>query len=264
MSARHPASVRNEDGAFEIRGIAPGVYTLIANRGGREQGRATASHQITVGSRDLDGIVLTLALPLEITGTVQPEGDIPLNLGAVRVFLEPATVVPMFGGTAPATVTNGTFKLAGVSPGHYRVRATNLPDGAYVKSVRQGPQEVLESGLQLSGASMPIEIVLGTKAPVITGTVLDSSGKPAANIAASLVPDGPRRSRYELYATATTADTGTFTFRNIAPGDYKIFLLAENEVEGLQNPAFLGQIEARGTSVRLSEGKTENLQLSVK
>jgi protocatechuate 3,4-dioxygenase beta subunit len=123
LSSRNPAAVRNEDGTFEIRGIAPGAYTLVANRMGRDQGRATTSQQINVGNRDLDGVALTLSPPLDITGTVQTEGNASLNLGSMRVFLEPAATMPMFGGTAPATVANGNFKLSGISPGSYRVRA---------------------------------------------------------------------------------------------------------------------------------------------
>jgi hypothetical protein len=111
---------------------------------------------------------------------------------------------------------------------------------------------------------MPLDIALGANAPSITGTVIDGDSKPAANLTVALVPDAPRRNQYHLYATASTGDTGNFNFRNVTPGDYKVFVLAENEIEGIQNPAFLSQIESRGTSVRLVEGKTENLQLGIR
>ena len=264
LPGRNAAAVRNQDGTFEVRGVAPGAYTVIANRAERDRGRSMATQQITVGNRDVEGLTLTLAPPAEVTGSVRAESDTALNLGSARVLLEPTASMPMFGGNFLATVTNGTFKIADVPPGTYRVRATNLPDGSYVKSVKMGPQEVLESGLQVSGTAAPLDVLLGSNAPSVSGTVNDSSNKPAANITVALVPDSPRRNQYHLYATTTTADAGTFTFRNVTPGDYKVFLLTESEVESIQNPAFLSQIEGRGTSVRLVEGKTESVQLAVR
>ena len=96
----------------------------------------------------------------------------------------------------------------------------------------------------------------------ITGTVQDSNGKPLAGVIAALVPDAPRRDQYQLYLTSNTTDGGAFSFLNIRPGDYKVFLLPESDVEGIQNPAFLAQNESRGTSIRLAEGKAENIQLT--
>ena len=261
MPGRNSAAVRNQDGTFEVRGVAPGTYIVTANRINRDPGgtRSSASMPLTVGNRDVEGVTLTLAPPAEVTGAIHVEGNAQLNLGSVRVFLEPMSGMTMFGGGMQAPVASGAFKLAGVPPGHYRIRATNLPDGTYVKSVKQGPQEILESGLQLSGAVVPLDIVLGSNAPSITGTVTD-----APNVSVALIPDMPRRNQYHLYATTTSGDTGSFTFRNVTPGDYKVFVLAQSEVEGVQNPAFVNQIESRGTSVRLVEGKTESLQLAVK
>ena len=265
MSGRNTAAVRNQDGTFEVRGITPGTYTVIANRMDREQGsRATATQQITVGNRDVDGVTLALAPPVEVTGSIRTEGNATVNLGSVRVALEATTGMPMFGGSIQGSTTNGSFTIPRVPAGNYRVRATNLPDGTYVKFVRQGQQEILESGLQVAGAVAPIDVVLGANAPSIAGMVNDADGKPATNLSVALIPDAPRRNQYHLYATTTTGETGAFTFRNVTPGDYKVFVLAPTEIEGIQNPAFLNQIESRGTSVRLVEGKAENVQLAIR
>jgi protocatechuate 3,4-dioxygenase beta subunit len=264
MPGRNAAAVRNQDGTFEIKGITPGNYTVIANRANREQGRSMAVQQIAVGNRDVDGLTLTLAPPAEVTGAIRTESDTAVNLGTVRVMLEAMSGIPMFGGSLQATAASGSFKILNVPPGSYRVGAMNLPDGAYLKSVRVGPQEVLESGLQISSTAAPVEIVLGSNAPSAGGTLLDANGRPAPNVTIALVPDIPRRDRYHLYATTATDDAGMFTFRNVTPGDYKIFPLAETEIDVIQNPAFVSQIESRGASVRLTEGKTENLQLAVR
>jgi hypothetical protein len=261
---RSTAAVRHEDGAFEVRGLPSGAYTLIVNRMSREQGRATSVQQIQVGNRDLEGVVVTLAPPVDVPGVVRVDSNTPASLGSTRIMLESVSGLPVVGSGAHTPAADGTFKLSGVPSGNYRLRATNLPEGTYLKSVKQGPQEVLESGLQVSGTGVPVDVILGSNAPSVTGTVTDSNNKPAPNISVALVPDAPRRNQYHLYATASTGDSGTFTFRNVTPGDYKVFLLEESEVENLQNPAFVGSIENRGTSVRLVEGKSETLQLAAR
>lgn len=255
--------VHNQDGTFELGGLAPGTYTLVVNRMNRDQGRASATQQIQVGNRDLDGVVVALTPPVEVTGVVRAEGDAKLDFSRLRVSLEPAAGMMMFGGGGNHGITaDGTFKLPGLNAGKYRPAVYNLPEGTYLKSVRQGPQEVLESGLQITGAGVPLEVVLGSNAPSVTGTVNDSNGKPVPGLAVALVPDAPRRDQYHLYLTSTTGDPGTFTFRNITPGNYKVFVLPAGSVEDIQNPAFLSQNESRGSSVKLAEGKTENLQLT--
>ena len=222
-----------------------------------------AVQQINVGNRDVEGLTLTLAPPAEVTGSIRTDSETAVNLGSVRVMLEATSSIPMFGGNIQANATNGAFKIAGVPPGTYRVRATNLPDGTYVKSVKvRDRRRFLNPACRFRVQPRRWMLLLGSNAPSVTGTVNDANSKPAANVTVALVPDNPRRNQYHLYATATTGDTGTFTFRNVTPGDYKVFLLAESEVESIQNPAFLSQIESRGTSVRLAEGKTENLQLA--
>jgi hypothetical protein len=217
---------------------------------------------VQVGNRDLDGVVVTLAPPAEVIGVVRTDPDAILDMTRVRVSLEPPANMPMFGGNNQAVAANGAFKLSVPSAGKYRVAVHNLPDGAYLKSVKQGPQEILDSGLQISGPSASLEVVLGSKAPSVTGIVNDSNGKPVPGLAVALVPDAPRRDQYHLYLASSTGDAGSFSFRNITPGSYKVFVVPGSNAEEVQNPAYLAQNEGRGTSVKLEEGKAENLQLT--
>jgi hypothetical protein len=257
---RFGGGVHNPDGSFELSGVPPGTYTLVVNRASRDGARATAMQQIQVGNRDLEGVVMTLAPPLDIAGVVRMEADGKADLSRLRVSLEPT--IGMAGGANQTVKPDGAFTLAGVSPGKYRTAVYNLPEGTYLKSVRQGSQEVLDAGLQIAGATVPLEIVLGSNAPSVTGTVNDSNGKPVPGLAVALVPDAPRRDQYQLYLTGATGDAGTFSFRNITPGNYKVFVLPSVNAEAVQNPNYLTQNESRGNSVRLAEGKTENLQLT--
>jgi protocatechuate 3,4-dioxygenase beta subunit len=261
ISMRMGASVRNPDGSFEVAGVPAGSYTLVANRMDRERGRTSATQQVQVGNRDIDGVVLTMMPLAQVTGVVRADADAQIDLSRVRIALENASGAMFPGGASQAAVSAGQFQMPGIVPGDYRLSAFGLPEGTYLKSARQGPREILDSGLTISGTSAPIEVIIGVNAPAVTGTVQDSNGKPAAGVVAVLVPDAPRRDQYRLYLISNTTDGGAFTFRNITPGNYKVFLFPESDAEAIQNPAFLAQNESRGTSVQLGEGKAESLQL---
>jgi protocatechuate 3,4-dioxygenase beta subunit len=262
MPMRVGTSVRNQDGTFEITGVPPGSYTLVVNRMERERGRTSASQQVQVGNSDVEGVTLMMLPPTEVTFVVRADGDAQLDLSRVRLALENVSGGSFSRGGSQATLVAGQFKIPGINPGKYRLSASGLPEGTYLKSARQGSQEVLDSGLTITGTSAPIEVVVGLNAPSVSGLVQDANGKPVLGLVAALVPDAPRRDQYHLYLTSNTGENGSFTFRNVIPGDYKVFLFPESDAEAIQNPPLLTQIEGRGTSVRLAAGKAENLQLT--
>jgi hypothetical protein len=57
-----------------------------------------------------------------------------------------------------------------------------------------------------------------------------------------------------LYKTATTDQSGRFSMRGIAPGDYKLFAWEALENFGYFDPDVLRRSEALGKAVQLSEG----------
>ena len=120
VGMRGMGNVRNQEGVFEIGGLVPGSYTLVANRMGREETRTTGRLSIQVGNRDLDGLVLQLQRTFEITGTVKvPEGS---SLAGARVMAESMeTGLPFQPTLGGAVDPAGAWKIPGVSPGKYRI-----------------------------------------------------------------------------------------------------------------------------------------------
>src|SRR5262245_57685797 len=100
MMTRNSAPVRSHDGQFEIAGVAPGSYVLVANRMSRAEERMTAQQPVQVGSHDIEGVVITLMPPVEVTGVVKTDGDQQLPLGNMRVTLEATSGLPVdMGGS---------------------------------------------------------------------------------------------------------------------------------------------------------------------
>ena len=167
--------VRN-DGSFDVPGIPPGTHTLMANRMTRDRGRSSAILTVEVGSHDLDGVILRMSPPAQISGVIKAAEN--PNLGNVRVTLDPMDNTA-FDMQSSRTIGEGnTFTVPGISPGNYRVDVFGAPDGYYVKSVQVGGQDYLESGLAISSNLSGVEITLAKGATTVEGTVIDSDGKP--------------------------------------------------------------------------------------
>jgi hypothetical protein len=109
----------------------------------------------------------------------------------------------------------------------------------------------------------PIEIVLGLKAGVASGTVVTDKQTPIENVAAVLVPDSPRRQRWDLYRNTTTDASGHFKFTDIAPGDYKLFAWEDVPKDAWQDQDFISMFESRGKAIHIDEGSNEISQLTV-
>jgi hypothetical protein len=260
VGMRGMGNVRNQEGGFEISGLVPGSYTLVANRMGREEARTTGRLSIQVGNRDLDGLVLQMQRTFEITGTVKvPEGG---SLAGARVIAESMeTGLPFqatLGGPVDAT---GAWKIPGVSPGKFRIYLAPAPPGTYIKAVVVQGQDIT-AGADISSPATGIEIQLAPKAPDVTGAVTGGEKEPLGGATVVLVPESSRRTQFWLFRTTTTDQNGAFSIKGIIPGSYTVHAFREIEDGSWYSPELLKSIEGKGASVKLAEGSAETVQIT--
>jgi len=156
-----PPALTDATGHFEIAGLARAPWTVVAEaQHGALRGRAprtTPDATITVkavGVTDLHGTVHGA------TGVFTVELDGPTR--AQRSFAS----------------TDGTFSFGRVDPGAYTVRVTSAAGNG-------------EAQVQVvAGQSAAVDITLASNA-VVTGTVVDPSGKPVAGAGVAVIPDSP-------------------------------------------------------------------------
>ncbi len=255
-------AMRNQGGAFEFRGIAPGAYLLMAQWS--DEGKGYAVRQpLDVGNNNVDEVTILLAPGMEIKGQVHSEGPGDVNLGSLRINLEPKDTA--LGGRPGAQANdNGSFIVENVSADTYWANVYGLPATFYVKSIRMGDAEGLESGLEISqGAAGILEITINGNGGQVDGGVADPKQQPAAGAVVALVPDAPHRDQLMLFKTAVTDGMGHFSLKGIAPGEYKLFAWAEIEGGAYQDPEFLKPYEDQGQAVTIREGSHETAQLKV-
>ena len=151
----------NASGEFQIPNVLPGSYELVAfafAEGRSAFGRAS----VEVGATPPEPIDLTLTPAPAISGSISIEGDVKVQMNAARVMINPLEGRPMMGPQPQAAVqSDGTFILNSVMPGHWRLHVNGAP--GYVKSVKQGDQDVTPWDLEIGTSPVQLKIVIGTK-----------------------------------------------------------------------------------------------------
>jgi hypothetical protein len=271
-----PSDQSRPDGSFDIAGVAPGSYLLMANaRDGR-----TGMLPLQVGDANVDNVAIAVTKGFQVSGRIvvegQPRNGGTPNVSTLRIFLQrdPDILGMPNGGPefSPPPAADGSFVLQGVPPGDFRVtlgppggmQFLSLPEDMYIKSMRYGNTDVLDGGLHIRGASRDqLEIVIGANAGRLTGTVMNPRREPLAGITVVAMPDAADRSRSDLYKKVMSDSSGRFRMQGLPPGNYSLFAFEDIEEGAWQDPEVIRPYESRGTSARVRDGNDENVQLTV-
>jgi hypothetical protein len=254
------ALVDKPDGSFTIADVLPGAYTLIAYS--FEDGRAYQARQnIDVGNADLQGLVITIAPAVAVSGRVIWEGPPSVERDPLAIVLDGADTSHAFGSRARVT-PQGSFTLYEVFEGPYRLGIAGQSKDCFVKAVRYGATDGLEDGFNIvRGANAQVEVTISSKGAHAQGTVTDADNLPAVGVWVVLVPDQAHRDQSRFYKATATDQNGNFDLRGIAPGNYKLFSWDEVEPGAWEDPDFLKPFESKGVSLSFKEGdqKSESL-----
>lgn len=258
------------DGTFEIGNVQPGSYYLSVLPT-QEMRHLVGKAPVDVTRENVENVTLTLGAGATLNGSIRIDGD-STQLEATqgkKITLEGASVqlTPLEGlaFNVPNTSVkgDGSFALENVGPERYRIHVFNLPQGLWLKSIRAGDREVLDTGLDLSaGPPSDLIIVLGLGAASITGTVLDDSQQPVSGSLVTLAPDSAKEERRDLYHVAPTDQNGRFSMTGIAPGQYKLYAWEDVAPGSYMDPEFLKAHERQGQKITI--GLNDQQQVSLK
>jgi hypothetical protein len=143
----------------------------------------------------------------------------------------------------------------------YQINAS-CDAGAYLKSMHFGDQDVTNGKIDLTQqTSGALNIVCGTDVGQIQGSVQNENGEPAAQVMITVAPDDEHQSRQDLFYQLVSDTNGKFDYRDIAPGEYKVFAWESVDQEMLQSAEFRKAFESRAGSVSISPGGNASVQL---
>jgi uncharacterized protein (DUF2141 family) len=253
-------------GNFEITGVQPGSYVVVAtmNANGKMY---SGSVPVVVGSSNIENINVTIGSGLTVTGGLRVEGESRESLSSLQLRLMPREPgAMMFSNTLAKLNEDGSFRIEDVAPDVYNLTAFGLPDGFYIKSIRSGETDVLSSGLNATaGQVAPLQVVLSPNAGQLTGAVQNpATSQPAPGASVVLIPqEKDRRDVFSLYKITTTDQSGNFSFKNLTPGDYKVFAWEDIEPGAYTDPEFVKPVESRGEAINIKESGKPAVQLTL-
>jgi Carboxypeptidase regulatory-like domain len=253
-----------KDHTFDISGVAPGTYTLTGVD--IQNGRASpvARQPVEVGAADLNDVILSIVPPGTLRGHVSVEGDGPAAPDFhPQLFL--VSEEGVMGMSQVKFADDGTFSIENIGPGKYYPQIGSAPEGAYLKSVRWGQQELLGKELDFSnGAAGDLEILFRYGAAQVGGVVQipqDANKTAPPDFTIVLVPE-------VLNADGSGMDfsrvdqTGVFSFKRVTPGRYLAYALEQVDNNELQNPEVLKQLASKGVEVEVKEKENKQIQLT--
>jgi hypothetical protein len=281
-----PASmymVQGDKGAFELRNVAAGGYSLLAmsTNPGDLMLQMTS---LDVTDQDIEEMIITLGAGFEIPVTAKLEGAPPppddvktdaasdpsaaqkktpaTDLNNVRIVLS-LDDNPMASLAMAQLGKDGKGVIKRVNPDKYKLMITGLPYGTYLKSARFGDRDALESGIDLrQGATGNLDLVIGAPAAELSGVVRNDKGDPVPGAIVTLVPKDPK-ARTDLSETGSADQNGNIRMRGIVPAEYMVFAWEDIESGAADDEEFRKPFESKGTKLKFSEGSKESLQLTV-
>lgn len=277
----------SKDGHFTIAGVAPGDYTLNARSlrivtpegggpmvfsatvGGAGDDSEFAALPVAVAGEDLLNVVVVTAKGATATGRLTFEGGAkPASLTGIRITaMAGETEGPVMVGTSGNTAkADGSFELKGLA-GHRLIRATNLPQGWMLKSVRLNATDITDTGADFkSGEQVSNLEIVATKTTEITGGVTMSNGTPLKDYTVVVFSDDPDHWTLPMTRWVTGArpdQDGRFKIRNMPAGSYYAIAVDYVEQGAWGDPDVLERLKTRARRFTLAEGQTETLDLKV-
>ena len=259
-SVANPPPTTREN--YSIPSVVPGSYILTAVSGNDQ-----ASRRMVVRGQGRE-VSLGLVVDLELGPGVPVRGrftgisNLADDLRATRVSIEEIDTALPSPPSSPVE-PGGNFLVPAVQPGNYSVSVSDLPGDTYVKSASSAGINVLEKPVPVAyGSTGPeLTIQVSPDGGRITGTVFNQENVPFVGAQVTLVPEGVNEARLDCYRATVTAPDGTFTFRGVVPGDYRLHSWESLEPNAHLNVEFMRSYRDLGTPLRIEPGQARGVSL---
>jgi hypothetical protein len=272
------ASPVQGDGGFTLSSVPPGEHALEVLLAGR--GRAArpefARMPLTASGADITALVITTTSGASAKGKVTFEGgprgeneDSEIAVVPSPVDQQATRLGARFGGRQASGRVDeeNTFQLGGLFGRIvFRVSVQGVSEWA-LKSVRLDGRDVTDTPIDFAGTESlsGLEIIITNRATEVVGTVRDSRGDPLTDFVVVLLPldlpDGSLQTRF--VRSARPDQEGRFRIKGLPGGRYVAAAVEALEQGSEWDPDFQAHVRAIGSTVSLSEGRTETLDLAL-
>ncbi|WP_321476308.1 carboxypeptidase-like regulatory domain-containing protein [uncultured Paludibaculum sp.] len=254
------------NGRFEIEGLRPGSYSLLARSVTMGASPQSARAPLVVGRGDADNLQLRLSSGIRLACMAVLESTDDRAPDWQRVAITPMSSDPL----GPASDdkgkpgADGAFALDIVDRGPVWFKVTGQPaQGTYLAEIRAGTENLLGTEVDLAaGLNGPLRFIFKAGAAQVNGHVEDAGGRPAtAGTSVVAVPaELSRRGFGESRSTAVRTD-GSYEFADLPPAEYLFYATTDEEQSPLGVLQTPEDLERRATKVRVQPGGSQSVQL---
>ena len=251
------------NGEFEIRGVRRGSYELSAYTIDPTNRRPLLSHvPVDVKDEDITALSLAISPGMTLSGEVQVRGGSSdaVRFSALQLSLQNELSLPIPTIAFPVEAS-GRFSVERIPESRYRLQVSGLPPNAYVVDVLQGGLSVFDSGFNVDARSGPMQVILSPEGQTVAGIVATSAGEVVSGATVVLVPPVGIRQNVSRFKTATSDESGRFTIRGVAPGQYTAYAWVSIYAYSWLDAKRLEKSASYGRTVTILPGGAVDLQL---
>lgn len=247
---------------FLIRDVEPGSYKLTLETQRTPETRTQATASVEVGQKNLD-VTVSLQPGVDLNGRVIfPEGVPRETFDRLLVFAGPERAIFASGRPMPPDAL-GAFQVPNAPWGRMNVSLTNLAGGYYVREIRYAGNPIPGNSFMLSRdvPSQSVEIVIDDKPALVSGVV--SQDDQPLNKPYVVLVKWPYSSEIVAQSVkeANGDEAGNFRFAGLAPGDYRLIAVPQDNKGKLDEPGVLERLFVGATKLTLARGDRENVTL---
>jgi hypothetical protein len=273
----------DKDGHFTIRGAAPGLYVLTAQKritstsadGTEASSTFFGRAEFQLGD-DPANVQLRLRREVELNGRIvfgpmSPAGQPPAASTAV-ISLVPRALATMQTGSQSRSINvdvdgTGMFHIPEVPPGTYDFQATVRDNpGWRLQSATMNGADVLDAPLVIDAAPLAQAVLTFTNHhTVLAGSLQSPTGTPPPEYSVLIFPAdrGLWRPQSRRVRATRPAMDGAFTVDDLPAGDYLVAALTDVEPSEWDDSVFLAQLAPGAVRVHLSDGERQSVTIRI-
>ena len=217
------SAISDDKGAFTITALAAGTHVLSAMDGEHAPSRSTP---VTVKDRAVTGVTITMKEGGTYAGTVVTADGKPVPFATVRIAGKGADAWRAVPPRQATTDNAGAFELRGLARVPLQARAESDTAASKVTDVD------LSTNATVRDAKLVLDVT-----GRITGTVVDETGAPVAEVQVNAFPDilgGANADSLVLAGMSSTSTDGggAFVVTGLPTGSYRLWASRSNGNQG--------------------------------
>jgi hypothetical protein len=251
-----PVNWENRSGTFTIPALAPGEYVLSASEV-RNGENYSASRVLHASTEDITGIDVDLSASPALTGSATFEGEAPSGKDPPVISADGQTLHLY----APA---GGDFRMPLPPPGSYRLLA-QPPPGYYLKSAAMGGRSILDRRITITSDSVPhpLEIRFAKGGGELKLVFEQEDRAKLKAVKPVLLRRAAEGNGYLPSGSPMPVTNMDFRIQNVAPGDYVLFIVADDPNQEYMDPVWLTDHESAAIPVSIQDGQTTTITVKL-